>query len=104
MLTFGIGDAAKIAIVIFSCSLVITINTLYGVRNSSKTRRMVAETMKASNTYIFARVILPDALPYITAGLRTALSLTLIIVVILEMFMGADKGLGHLIYNAHMTY
>ena len=104
MLAFGIGDAAKIAIVIFSCSLVITINTLYGVRNSSKTRRMVAETMKASNTYIFARVILPDALPYITAGLRTALSLTIIIVVILEMFIGTDKGLGHLIYNAHMTY
>jgi long-chain acyl-CoA synthetase len=104
MLAFGIGDAAKIAIVIFSCSLVITINTLYGVRNSSKTRQMVAETMKASKTYIFARVILPDALPYITAGLRTALSLTLIIVVILEMFIGTDKGLGHLIYNAHMTY
>jgi acyl-CoA synthetase (AMP-forming)/AMP-acid ligase II/ABC-type proline/glycine betaine transport system permease subunit len=104
MLAFGIGDAAKIAIVIFSCSLIITINTLYGVRNSSKTRQMVAETMKASNTYIFARVILPDALPYITAGLRTALSLTLVIVVILEMFIGTDKGLGHLIYNAHMTY
>jgi ABC-type nitrate/sulfonate/bicarbonate transport system permease component len=104
MLAFGIGDAAKIAIVIFSCSLVITINTLYGVRNSSRTRRMVAETMKAGNTYIFARVILPDALPYITAGLRTALSLTLIIVVILEMFIGTDKGLGHLIYNSHMTY
>lgn len=104
MLAFGIGDAAKIAIVIFSCSLVITINTLYGVRNSSKTRQMVAETMKASKTYIFSRVILPDALPYITAGLRTALSLTLIIIVVLEMFIGTDKGLGHLIYNAHMTY
>ena len=104
MLAFGIGDAAKIAIVIFSCSLIITINTLYGVRNSSKTRQMVAETMKASNTYIFARVILPDSFPYITAGLRTALSLTLIIIVILEMFIGTDKGLGHLIYNAHMTY
>jgi acyl-CoA synthetase (AMP-forming)/AMP-acid ligase II/ABC-type proline/glycine betaine transport system permease subunit len=104
MLAFGIGDAAKIAIVIFSCSLVITINTLYGVRNSSKTRQMVAETMKASNMYIFVRVILPDALPFITAGLRTALSLTLIIIVILEMFIGTDRGLGHLIYNAHMTY
>lgn len=104
MLAFGIGDAAKIAIVVFSCSLVITINTLYGVRNSSKTRQMVAETMKAGKVYIFCRVILPDALPYITAGLRTALSLTLIIVVILEMFIGTGQGLGHLIYSAHMTY
>jgi hypothetical protein len=31
-------------------------------------------------------------------------ALTLIIVVILEMFIGTDKELGHLIYNAHMTY
>jgi len=51
-----------------------------------------------------ARVILPDALPYITAGLRTALSLTIIIVVILEMFIGRIRDWGHLIYNAHMTY
>ena len=31
-------------------------------------------------------------------------ALALIIVVILEMVIGTDKGLDHLIYNAHMTY
>ena len=47
--------------------------------------------MEASKGYIFAGVILPDALSYITAGLRTGVSITL--VVILEMFIGPDKGL-----------
>jgi hypothetical protein len=31
-------------------------------------------------------------------------ALTIIILVILEMFIGTDKGLGHLVCNADMTY
>ncbi len=104
MLAFGIGDGAKIALVVFGCSLLILVNTTYGVHSCSRTRRMVAETMKASEGYIMAKVVLPEALPQISAGLRLALSLSLIIIVVLEMFIGTKKGLGYLIYNAHMTY
>jgi ABC-type nitrate/sulfonate/bicarbonate transport system permease component len=60
--------------------------------------------MKASETYIMVKVVLPEALPQIAAGLRLALSLSLIIVVVLEMFIGTTRGLGFAIYNAHMTY
>jgi len=57
---------------------------------------------KASNTYIFARVILRCPSLY-HRRVRTALSLTLVIIVILEMFIGTDKGLAsHL--QCHMTY
>ncbi|MBW2038972.1 MAG: AMP-binding protein [Deltaproteobacteria bacterium] len=104
MLAFGIGDGSKIALVVFGCSLLILVNTTYGVHGCSRTRKMVAETMKASEAYIMARVVLPEALPQISAGLRLALSLSLIIIVVLEMFIGTKKGLGFLIYNAHMTY
>jgi acyl-CoA synthetase (AMP-forming)/AMP-acid ligase II/ABC-type proline/glycine betaine transport system permease subunit len=104
MLAFGIGDGSKIALVVFGCSLLILVNTTYGVHGCSRTRKMVAETMKASETYIMAKVVLPEALPQISAGLRLALSLSLIIIVVLEMFIGTKWGLGFLIYNAHMTY
>ncbi len=104
MLAFGIGDGSKIALVVFGCSLLILVNTTYGVHNCSRTRKMVAQTMKASEAYIMSRVVLPEALPQISAGLRLALSLSLIIVVVLEMFIGTRRGLGYLIYNAHMTY
>ena len=104
MLAFGLGDASKIALVVFGCSLLILVNTTYGVHGGSRTRKMVAETMKASETYIMAKVVLPEALPQIAAGLRLALSLSLIIVVVLEMFIGTTRGLGYLIYNSHMTY
>jgi acyl-CoA synthetase (AMP-forming)/AMP-acid ligase II/ABC-type nitrate/sulfonate/bicarbonate transport system permease component len=104
MLAFGLGDGSKIALVVFGCALLILVNTTYGVHGGSRTRKMVAETMKASEAYIMAKVVLPEALPQIAAGLRLALSLSLIIVVVLEMFIGTTRGLGYLIYNAHMTY
>ncbi len=104
MLAFGLGDGSKIALVVFGCALLILVNTTYGVHGGSRTRKMVAETMKASESYIMTKVVLPEALPQIAAGLRLALSLSLIIVVVLEMFIGTTRGLGYLIYNAHMTY
>jgi len=104
MLAFGLGDGSKIALVVFGCALLILVNTTYGVHGGSRTRKMVAETMKASEAYIMTKVVLPEALPQIAAGLRLALSLSLIIVVVLEMFIGTTRGLGYLIYNAHMTY
>jgi acyl-CoA synthetase (AMP-forming)/AMP-acid ligase II/ABC-type nitrate/sulfonate/bicarbonate transport system permease component len=104
MLAFGLGDGSKIALVVFGCALLILVNTTYGVHGGSRTRKMVAETMKAPEAYIMAKVVLPEALPQIAAGLRLALSLSLIIVVVLEMFIGTKRGLGFLIYNAHMTY
>ena len=58
--------------------------------------------MEASKSYIFAGVILPDALPYITAGLRTAVSIAL--VVILEMLIRSVKELIQLISNLPVTY
>jgi len=104
MLAFGLGDGSKIALVVFGCSLLILVNTTYGVHACSRTRRLVAETMKASEIYIMVKVVLPESLPQIAAGMRLALSLSLIIIVVLEMFIGTTKGLGYLIYNAHMTY
>ncbi|MDY7037596.1 MAG: AMP-binding protein, partial [Thermodesulfobacteriota bacterium] len=76
MLAFGIGDGSKIALVVFGCSLLILVNTTYGVHGCSRIRKMVAETMKASEFYIMTRVVLPEALPQISAGLRLGLSLS----------------------------
>ncbi len=101
---FGIGDIAKVVIVAWSSSLIILVNTAYGVRSSRKTRAMVARTMGASSFQIFTKVVVFDALPHIVAGLRTALSLSLIVVIVTEMFMGTKLGIGQRIFNASVTY
>ena len=104
MLFFGIGDVTKILLVAFSCALIVMVNTSYGVWGSNKTRLMVARTMGASEAFTFARVVLPEALPHVMTGLRVSISLSLILVVVTEMFAGTKFGLGQRIQDAHLTY
>ena len=104
MLFFGLGDASKIAIITFTCSLINLINAMYGVTHCRQTRIMVAKTMKATPMQTFTHVVFPDALPRVFGGLRVTLSLALIIAVVTEMFTGTQTGLGRRIYDAHDTY
>lgn len=104
MFFFGIGDAAKIATTVFSCSLIIVVNSIYGVTNSKKTRQTVAFLMEAKPQEIFLKVILMDALPQVFVGMRTSLSLAVIVIVVTEMFIGTTWGIGHRIFEAQLTY
>jgi len=104
MFVFGIGDAAKIATTVFGCSLVMAINAYYGVVHSRKTRKLVAELMEATPFEIFVKVTLMDALPQVFIGMRTSLSLAIVIIVVTEMFVGTNFGIGHRIFEAQLTY
>ena len=104
ILFFGVGDVAKVTVVAFSCSLIILINTAYGVMNSQKTRLLMVQMYGATRYQRFTKVILPEALPQIFVGLRTAVSIALILVVVTEMFIGTTVGLGYRIYNAQLVY
>lgn len=104
LLFFGIGDKAKVSVVIFSCSLVIIIYTMYGVKNCKESRIRVAKVMKADNFSIFTKVIFPESLPHIFAGLRISISIALILVVVTEMFIGTKYGIGKLIYDSHLMF
>ncbi len=104
LLFFGIGDGAKIAVAFFVAFWVILINTTYGVWNSSKLRVQVGKVFRATRLQIFKEIIIPDALPQIFVGLRVALSLALIMVVVTEMFIGTSAGLGLEIFNSYASY
>jgi len=104
MLIFGIGDTAKVAVVVFIATWVIIINTAYGVFHTPKGRLRYLQTLKAKKLQIFKEVTLPEATPHIVVGLRTALSLSLVVIVAVEMFIGTKAGLGQRIFNAELTF
>lgn len=104
LLFLGIGDEAKIAVAIFASSFVVIVNTMYGVRNRSATRTNYARTLKMKGVDLFRKIILPDAAPHIFAGLRIAISLALIVVVVTEMFIGTNQGLGRRIIDSQLIY
>jgi NitT/TauT family transport system permease protein len=101
---FGVGDKAKIAIVIYACSLIVLVNTAYGAMQVRKPRILCAQVMGAGRLDIFWKIIVPESAPGIFAGLRIALSLSFVLIVVTEMFIGTTVGLGYEIMNAQMVY
>jgi len=104
LLVFGIGDEAKIAVTIWASAFLVLLNTMYGVRNASRLRQMVGRTMNIGRLRLLWKIILPDALPYVFAGLRIALSFCLVVIIITEMQLGTTIGLGNRIINEQLVY
>jgi len=104
LLAFGIGDGSKIAIAWFISFWIILVNSAYGVLQGSRVRTRVAQSLKATHWQTLSRVIFMDALPQIFIGLKIGLSLSLIAVVVSEMFIGSNTGLGQKIYDSYLTY
>jgi NitT/TauT family transport system permease protein len=104
LLIFGITDINKIAIASFGSMLIVLFNSAYGVMNAKKTRVMAAQIMGVSKWHVFKDVMLMESLPQTFVGLRSAVSMALVIVIVAEMFIGSETGLGHRIIDAQQVF
>jgi ABC-type nitrate/sulfonate/bicarbonate transport system permease component len=98
ILTLGFGDSMQVAVIAFGVCFPILVNTVEGVRAVSPEARDTASMLHVGRTERVFRIYLPAALPSIAAGLRVALSIGLVMVVISE-FAGEGGGLGHYILD-----
>ena len=92
----GLGPSAKIVVVFIGAAMPILINTYTGVLNCDGELVEMARSAGATESQVFRKIMLPGALPYITAGLRVGASLALINTVVAELYT-AVKGLGGLL-------
>jgi ABC-type nitrate/sulfonate/bicarbonate transport system permease component len=104
LLLFGLGDFSKISVAAFAAWLVIVFNVAYGVMNARQTRILAARSMGAGSLRVFKDVIFFETLPQTFVGLRTAVSVALVVIIVAEMFIGAVDGLGHRIIDAQISY
>src|SRR5258707_970874 len=103
LMIFGVTDINKVAIAAFAAVLVILFNSAYGVMNARKQRVMAAKVMGASRWQIFRDVLIWESLQPTFVGLRSGVSMALVIVVVAEMFIGSDNGLRHRIIDAQQV-
>lgn len=103
LLIFGVSDVNKIAIAAFGALLIVLFNSAYGVMNARKQRVMAATVMGASKWQIFRDVLIWESLQQTFVGLRSAVSMALVIVIVAEMFIGSESGLGHRIIDAQQV-
>jgi sulfonate transport system permease protein len=104
LVLFGVGDETKIAVAAFGAILVILFNVAYGVMNARKTRLLAAKVMGASRLRVLFDVMLLESLPQTFVGLRNGVSLALVIIVVAEMFIGSQDGLGHSVFEAQQLF
>jgi sulfonate transport system permease protein len=104
LVLFGVGDETKISVAAFGAILVILFNVAYGVMNARKTRLLAAKVMGASRLRVLLDVMLLESLPQTFVGLRNGVSLALVIIVVAEMFIGSQDGLGHSVFEAQQLF
>jgi NitT/TauT family transport system permease protein len=103
VLWFGLGLWSKVIIVFIGALFPLLINTYEGVRNADKVLINVVRSFGAGEWDIARLVVVPNALPYIVAGLRLAIGRAVLGVVVAEFF-GSEAGLGVMMVQAAGRY
>lgn len=97
---FGLGIESKLAIAFLVAFFPIVVDTATGLSATPVGLLELAKSLRASRWQIFWKVQLPSALPFVFAGAKVAVTLTVIGAVIGE-FVGSNEGLGNLLLTAN---
>jgi sulfonate transport system permease protein len=96
---FGIDEGAKLFIVALGVFFPIYLNTLHGVRSVDPQLIEMAGSYGFRGWPLFRRVILPGALPSIFVGLRFALGIMWLTLIVAET-IAAQSGIGYMAMQA----
>lgn len=100
---FGIGIAPKIGTIAFACVWPVLLNTIDGVRGGEPVARRMSRIYRIPRLLYFRRVVLPGALPQILAGIRVALPIGIVLMIVSELF-ASDRGLGYYILSSSSQF
>ena len=99
---FGLGLTSKVVNAALVCFFPLMINTIVGLRSAEEDRVSLMRSLSATPFQIFVMLRLPNAMPYIFAGLEIAMIFALIGAIVGE-FVGAEAGLGMLIQSMNFS-
>ncbi|MHA3947144.1 ABC transporter permease [Cellulomonas bogoriensis] len=102
ILWFGLGESPKILLVVVATLVPMYLNTLGGVRAVDPALVEVATAYRLSAWQTATQVLLPGALAPILVGLRHALGIAWVAVIVAET-VNASSGIGYLLTTAR-TY
>ena len=99
MLWFGLYDASKITMIVFSAIFPVVTATVTSTTGVDKEMLWSARSLGASERRLLWEIVLPAALPQILTGLQVALPVSMIVAVVTEILMGG-AGIGGAMINA----
>lgn len=99
ILWFGIEETAKLALLSLGVFFPVYLNTFHGIRSVDPALIEMGRSYGLSGWPLYRDVILPGALPSILVGLRFALGLVWVILIVTET-ISAQSGIGYMTMNA----
>ena len=102
LIWFGLGLGSKVVNAALFAFFPLLVNTMVGLRSADEDRVNLMRSLAASERQVFWMLRLPNALPFVMAGLDVAMIFALIGAIVGE-FVGANAGLGMLIQSMNFT-
>jgi NitT/TauT family transport system permease protein len=96
---FGVGPSSRLSLAVFMAFFPVVISTVTGLISADRNILRMAAAVTASPWQSFYSVRIPYALPHIFAGLKVAVTMAMIGVIVGE-FVTAQAGLGYIIMMA----
>jgi NitT/TauT family transport system permease protein len=98
----GYGLFSKISIAFLVAFFPIVVNTVVGLKEVEPELLELARINRASQFDVFKKIRLPNSLPYMFAGIKVAIVLSVTGAIVAE-FVAANEGLGYLILQANYS-
>lgn len=98
----GYGLFSKIAIAFLVAFFPIVVNTVVGLKEVEPELLDLARINRGSAWDVFKKIRLPNSLPYMFAGIKVALVLSVTGAIVAE-FVAANEGLGYLVLQANYS-
>ena len=103
LLVFGIGDTMKIFIIVIGAVWPILLNTIDGVRGVDRGMLDMARAYNVGRWGRIRDIVIPATLPRVAAGMRTSLSIAIILMVVSEMVASRD-GVGYFVLESQRRF
>ncbi len=99
----GTGNASKIAMAFLIAVFAIVIDAVLGLRMMDNDMEQLGRSMRSSPLQLLWKIRMPNALPSLFAGMKVAVGLSLVGVLVGE-FVSAQRGLGYVIMAAQGAF
>lgn len=103
ILILGIGDAMKVTVIFTGALWPILLNTMDGAMSVDETMLDMAKTYHLPARARLRHVVLPAASPRILAGMRTSLSIAIVLMVVSEM-VASTNGVGYFVLSSQRSF
>jgi ABC-type nitrate/sulfonate/bicarbonate transport system permease component len=99
-LWFGYGSLPRVVVCALVAFFPLAVTTLDGLRSTDPDLLLLLKSVSASRWDVFWKVRLPQAGPFLVAGMRTGVTLCLVGAVVAE-WTGSGRGLGYIVLSAN---